>query len=128
MSNIHSPLAGSMARNRRVFLADLGWGFTGLALGAILHEEGRIRASSEGPWTAPDGKPHFTPKAKSVIWLFMNGGVSHMESFDPKPMLNRYAGKTIQETPFKDSQNPEKLKLARVVVQNDANGQQRNRL
>jgi hypothetical protein len=66
------------------------------------------------------------PKAKRVIWLFMRGGVSHMESFDPKPMLNKYAGKTIPETPFKDVQDPEKLKRVRVVVVNDANGQQRN--
>ena len=43
-------------------------------------------------------------------------------------MLTKYAGKTIAETPFKDVQNPEKLKLARVVVVNDANGQQRNKL
>jgi len=57
--------------------------------------------------------PHFTPKAKSVIWLFMNGGVSHMETFDPKPMLTKYAGKSINETPYQDAQNPEKLKLAR---------------
>src|SRR4029453_672820 len=76
----------------------------------------------------PDGKPHFRPRARSVIWLFMNGGVSHMESFDPKPMLLQHAGKTIAETPFKDVQSPEKLKLARVVVVNDANGQQRNKL
>ena len=44
----------------------------------------------------------FAPKAKSVIWLFMIGGVSHLESFDPKPALNKYAGKTIAETPYKD--------------------------
>ena len=47
----------------------------------------------------------FAPKAKSVIWLFMNGGVSHMESFDPKPVLKKYAGKTIAETPFADVQD-----------------------
>ena len=58
----------------------------------------------------------------------MNGGVSHMETFDPKPELTKFAGKTIAETPYKDVQNPEKLKLARVVVQGDANGQQRNKL
>ena len=45
--------------------------------------------------------PHFAPKAKSVIWLFMIGGVSHVESFDPKPLLNKYAGKSIAETPHK---------------------------
>jgi hypothetical protein len=56
----------------------------------------------------------------------MNGGVSHLETFDPKPLLNRFAGKTIAETPYKDVQDPKKLSLARVVVVNDANGQQRN--
>ena len=39
---------------------------------------------------------------KSVIWLFMIGGTSHMESFDPKPALNTYAGKTVAETPLDD--------------------------
>src|SRR5215475_970924 len=104
----------------------LGTSFTGLALSAMLHRDGY--ASPGAAWAPPDGKPHFPPKAKSVIWLFMNGGVSHMESFDPKPTLNKYAGKTIAETPFKDVQNPEKLALARVVVINDANGQQRHKI
>jgi hypothetical protein len=112
--------------HRRAFLADLGMGFTGLALAAMLHRDGY--ASEGHRWTPPDGRPHFTPRAKSVIWLFMNGGVSHLESFDPKPTLNRYAGRTIAETPFRDVQDPERLRLARVVVINDANGQQRNRL
>ena len=111
--------------HRREFLSDLGMGFTGLALAAMLQRDGR---ASPGEWSPPDGKPHFAPKAKNVIWLFMNGGVSHVETFDPKPMLTQYAGKTIAETPFSDVQNPEKLKLARVVVINDANGKQRNKL
>ena len=51
-----------------------------------------------------------------------------MESFDHKPALNKYAGKSIAETPFSHVQNPEKLKKVRVVVVNDANGQQRNKL
>ena len=74
---------------RRAFLSDLGLGFTGLALGAMLHRDG---LASNAAWAPPDGKPHFPPKAKSVIWLFMNGGVSHMESFDPKPEITKYAG------------------------------------
>jgi hypothetical protein len=123
----NAPCAcGSHGIHRRTFLADLGLGFTGLALAAMLHRDGF--ASTPGPWSPPDGRPHWTPKARSVIWLFMNGGVSHLETFDPKPALDKYAGKTIAETPFKDVQDPEKLKLARVVVINDANGQQRNRL
>src|SRR5579871_1089946 len=107
--------------NRRNFFAD---SFTGLVLAAMLHRDGTARGDE--PRGTPG--PHWAPKAKSVIWLFMNGGVSHMETFDPKPMLTKYAGKTIAETPFKDAQDPEKLKLARVVVVNDANGQQRNKL
>ena len=117
------PLAHSKPA-RRTFLADMGMGFTGLALGAMLNQE-RIAAADE--WSPPDGKPHFPPKAKSVIWLFMNGGVSHMESFDPKPMLNKYAGKAISETPFASVQDPDKLALERLVVP-DANGNQRNKL
>ena len=78
-------------------------GFTGLALGAILQRQGILRAADEpGVWTPPDGKPHFAPKAKSVIWIFMQGGASHVETFDPKPELNKYAGKTIAETPHRD--------------------------
>ena len=85
---------------RRRFLADLGMGFTGLALGAMLFEDGIAREiASETPGAAPP----LVPKAKSVIWLFMLGGASHLETFDPKPALERYAGKTISETPFEKS-------------------------
>ena len=110
---------------RRAFLADLGLGFTGLALGALMHRE--AGAVAVPTWRPPDGLPHSRPKAKSVIWLFMNGGVSHMESFDPKPMLTQFAGKTIAETPFASVQDPSKLALERLVVP-DANGNQRNTL
>ncbi len=109
------------AHSRRAFLGDMGTGFTGLALSAMLHRDGF------GAETSPLGRPHFKPKAKSVIWLFMNGGYSHMESFDPKPMLTKYAGKTIAETPFKDAQDPKKLALERAIVP-DGNGVQRNLL
>ena len=107
---------------RRAFLADLGLGFTGLALGALLHREG---AGSSAVWTPPDGRPHAPPRARSVIWLFMNGGVSHMESFDPKPEITKYAGTAIAQTPYADVQSPEKLAKERAPVP-DANGQQRN--
>ncbi|HLY08573.1 MAG TPA: DUF1501 domain-containing protein [Planctomycetota bacterium] len=86
---------------RRSFLADTGMGFTGLALGAALFRDG-IAAQEPAP-APPDGRPHLQPKAKSVIWIFMAGGVSHLEGFDPKPELNRYAGKSISATPYKDS-------------------------
>ncbi|MFM8272279.1 MAG: DUF1501 domain-containing protein [Gemmata sp.] len=111
--------------NRRSFFADSFRGFSGLALAAMLQRDGY---GAGAKWAPPDGKPHFAPKAKSVIWLFMNGGVSHMETFDPKPALTKFAGKTIKDGPVPDAQDPEKLKIARVTVVNDANGQQRNKL
>jgi hypothetical protein len=76
-------------------------GFTGLALGAMLQREGL--ASPDPQPHLPTGQPLVAPKAKSVIWFFMNGGASHVESFDPKPALNKYAGLTVDESPFKSA-------------------------
>jgi hypothetical protein len=105
-------------------------GFTGLALGAMLHRDGIMRAGDAVPagWSAPDGRPHFPPKAKNVIWLFMIGGTSHLESFDPKPALTRYAGKTIAETPFAGSLKSKFNENLRRFAENDANGQIRGML
>ena len=89
--------------NRRAFLSDVGMGFTGLALGSMLARDG---ISAEPPATevfVPTGQPAFAPKAKSVIWYFMLGGTSHVESFDPKPALNLHAGKTIEMSPYKNT-------------------------
>lgn len=83
--------------HRRAFLADLGMGVTGMALGCMLAQEAAADGSTE------IGLPQRIPRAKSVIWLFMAGGVSHVEGFDPKPALNKYAGKTLAETPLKDA-------------------------
>ena len=114
---------------RRQFLAHTGLGFSSLALGAMLAREDAARATTGEIWSPPTGRPHAAPKAKSVIWLFMRGGVSHLESFDPKPEIDKYAGKTIAETPHKAVQNSPWLKAnQRVVVVNDANGQPRNTL
>src|SRR5262249_28717034 len=85
--------------SRRAFLSDCGMGFAGLALGAMLARDGVARAGDE---TSPDGLPQFAPKAKSVIWLFMLAGVSHVEGFGPKPALNQFGGKTIDETPHRN--------------------------
>ncbi len=87
--------------HRRAFLSDVGMGFTGLALGAILNRDGIVRAESTAAWAPPSGQPIQKPKAKSVIWIFLIGGMSQMESFDPKPELNQWAGKTFEESPYK---------------------------
>jgi hypothetical protein len=110
---------------RRDFLHRAGLGFGGVALSSLLARDG-FGASAGDAYLPPNGRPQFAPKAKSVIWLFMRGGVSHMESFDPKPLLNQYAGKSISETPHASVLDPERRKHVRVVVVNDANGQQRN--
>src|SRR5260370_23519286 len=109
---------------RRAFLSEFGMGFTGLALGAILHRDGIVRAGEAGAhgWSRPDGRPHFAPRAKNVIWLFMIGGTSHVETFDPKPALNRYAGKTIAETPYAASLKSKLTDNVRTVFPDDANG------
>ncbi len=81
---------------RRSFLSDCGRGLTGVALADMLNRHGAFAADSR----LPTGRPHFAPKAKSVIWYFMLGGTSHLESFDPKPVLNKYAGLTIGDSEF----------------------------
>jgi hypothetical protein len=101
-------------------------GFTGLVLGAMLQRDGVARAdagvsaAADALWAPPDGKPMFAPKAKRVIWLFMIGGTSHLESFDPKPAVNKYAGKTIAETPYKATLDSPYLKknLREIVKDN----------
>ncbi len=76
-------------RNRREFLTDAFCGFGSIAFTSMLFEE-KLRAAHGNPLAA---KPaHFNPKAKSVIFLFMAGGPSHLETFDPKPELNRLHG------------------------------------
>lgn len=86
---------------RREFLADMGLGFTGLVLGSMLQRDGVVRAAeATAHWSPPTGKPHFAPKAKNVVWIFLSGGYSHLETFDPKPALNKYAGKSFNDTPF----------------------------
>lgn len=86
--------------NRRAFLSDLGLGFTGAALGAMLADDGVAKASSGGSAKSAAGGLHHAARTKSVIWIFLSGGYSHLETFDPKPALNKYAGKTFAETPF----------------------------
>jgi len=113
--------------HRRTFLADLGMGFTGLVLGAMLQRDGSPAPRPRGVVAARRQAPPQAQSEERHLALHERG-VSHLETFDPKPMVNKYAGKSIVETPFKDTQDPEKLKLARVVVVNDANGQPRNKL
>jgi hypothetical protein len=74
-------------------------GFTGLVLGSLLFEDGLTRGRAA---PADEEAPPHLAKARSVIWLFMLGGASHLETFDPKPALRKYAGMTIDATPHAD--------------------------
>jgi hypothetical protein len=105
--------------SRRSFLADTGMGLTGIALASMLHRDGIARGGPVDKTKRP-GTPHFKPKAKSVIWIFLCGGVSHVESFDPKPELNKYAGKTIDSTPYKGVFTDPRLKD--IIAGNPAHG------
>jgi hypothetical protein len=81
---------------RRAFLAQAGGGFGALALASLLADERPAKAAGKTS-TPPDGprSPHFEPRVKRVIWLFMHGGPSHVDLFDPKPDLVKYAGKPL---------------------------------
>ena len=100
MHNTHSH-CGRI--NRRAFLSDVGMGFTGLALGSMLAREGLANDAPHAEATPLTGNPSFLPRAKSVIWYFMLGGTSHLESFDPKPEVTKHAGKTIKESPYEQT-------------------------
>src|SRR5436309_2415601 len=85
--------------SRRDFLRRAGGGFGMVALASMLAEDNLL--------AAPDPRlvdplaprsPHFTPRAKSVIFLFMSGGPSHLELFDPKPELQRLHGQPLPES------------------------------
>jgi hypothetical protein len=77
-------------RSRREFLCRAGGALGALALG---HLEAQAAAGPLGP-----KKPHHPPTARSVIWLFMEGGPSHIDLFDPKPELNRLDAQPMPES------------------------------
>jgi hypothetical protein len=82
--------------SRRGFLHQVGGGFLGVALGGVWSEAGQIPSAALGP--------HFTPRAKSVIFLFMCGGVSHIDTFDPKDQ--KWTGTLIDAIGFGDNVAP----------------------
>src|SRR5215207_5368884 len=84
-----------LVTTRRDFLTRAGGGFGALAASYLLQGTSLAAAlAAESNPLAPK-KAHFTPKAKSVIFLFMEGGPSHMDLFDPKPLVNELAGQPI---------------------------------
>lgn len=82
--------------NRREFLFKAGGGLGGLALAAMLQQDGLLAAPSINPLAVK--KPHHPAKAKSVIFMFMVGGPSPVDLFDPKPELEKWRGKPLPES------------------------------
>ena len=82
---------------RRELLQRCGLGMGGLMFSQMLAETGSVQntlqAAIKNPLSPKGG--HFPAKAKHVIHLFMNGGPSHVDTFDPKPMLDKYHGKKL---------------------------------
>src|SRR5689334_7084328 len=90
--NLHSLLS------RRELLTRSGMGFGLLGLASVLDSEGMLirgaEASTDIRPLVPK-QPHFAPKAQRVVHLFMNGGPSQVDTFDPKPALDKYHGKPL---------------------------------
>jgi hypothetical protein len=105
------PIEPDSTYTRRRLLLDGGAGFGALALAHLLRDHRAFAAEKEAVAKAAAAKsnaasrnplaaklPHHVARAKSVIFLFMEGGPSHLDTFDPKPLLNELAGKPIPES------------------------------
>ncbi|HUG82301.1 MAG TPA: DUF1501 domain-containing protein [Bryobacterales bacterium] len=92
-NSIRPPRTGPLGLSRRDVLCRAANGFGGLALAAMLAEDAAGAGRSLDPMLVR--APHFEPKAKSVIFLFMDGGPSHVDTFDPKPRLREENGKPL---------------------------------
>lgn len=94
---MNDPLAPSAPSTRRDFLWQAGGGCGGLALSWLLSQDALGAAKPAADPLAPK-KPHHEPTAKRVIFLFMVGGPSPLDLFDPKPELKRWHGKPLPES------------------------------
>ncbi len=88
-----------LAESRRAFLLQAGGGFGAIAASALLQAD-RPSFALEGDsgGTRQLARPHVLPRATRVIYLFMHGGPSHVDLFDPKPELSRYSGQPIPDS------------------------------
>ncbi len=97
MMNEHFPT--QLPLSRREMLRRCGTGFGMMALGSLMDGSGlltpSIKAAGQVALPLAPRSPHFAPKAKRVVHLFMNGGPSQVDTFDPKPALDRFHGKPL---------------------------------
>ena len=102
-----------LPHDRRNFLRTAGCGFGAIALAAMLRDEGLLAEEAKPADPLAPKKPHFEPAAKRVIFLFMSGGPSHVDTFDPKPDLTRLHGQPLPASfgPVKTRRGVDKNKL-----------------
>jgi hypothetical protein len=105
MANQKKRTGDFCGRTRREFLWQTGGGFGAAAMTSMLSKDGFFDGSAnaaDGVYANPLAAkpPHFAPKAKSVIFLFMYGGPSHIDTFDQKPAMKGMDGKTVDVKTF----------------------------
>ncbi|MDA1016013.1 MAG: DUF1501 domain-containing protein [Planctomycetota bacterium] len=112
-TNFRMPLHRELTTTRRDFLCRTGGGFGSIALAGLMADDSPLSAAERGyrsPLAARTSQ--WFGQAKSVIFLFMDGGPSHLDTFDPKPKVNEFAGKPLPQsierkiTPMGVSENP----------------------
>lgn len=100
MSQALSPRLLPPGLSRRDLLTRLGGGFGAIALSTVMADAGLLAAESSPADKNPlaPKTPHYAPRAKRLIFLFMNGGPSHVDTFDPKPILHCRSGEPLPES------------------------------
>ena len=102
-----STMRPADAISRRNLLRRLGVGMGSLGLAGVLSDARLLQSVARGETSAnpinplAPRSPHFAPRAKRVIHFFLNGGPSHVDTFDPKPMLAKYNGKPLPDGPLR---------------------------
>ena len=91
---VHQATGSGQLLSRRSLLHRAGAGAGMLGLASLLQDEGLLASTTPDP-LAPR-LPHFAPKAKRVIWIFVNGGPSQVDTWDYKPALEKYDGKELE--------------------------------
>jgi hypothetical protein len=97
MTSRDSDDARTLAATRRHFFRDCGVGVGAMALSALLNRDAHAQPAARRDPLAPKA-PHYAPKAKAVIFLFMAGAPSQLELFEPKPELNRLSGQVVPQS------------------------------
>ena len=90
--NFETPMPNELFSRRELLLRG-GGGFGAVALSGMFARDKALAGNA-----TPAGRAHFAPRAKNVIFLFMEGGPSHIDLFDPKPLLNKLAGQRLPKS------------------------------